>query len=94
MKYIMLITYSWDSDYVAVPCETENEAITWLNKYLDDEIEVIKTESEYEPKVVRHDEDLVELLYTEDNYVDSDTDVATYRVIEIGHGYRKEYWDK
>ena len=93
MKYVMLITYSWDSDYVAVPCETEREAIDWLTKYLDDELGVIRDENEYEPIVKRYSDGLVDLMYEEDEiFVDSATDIATYRVIEIGYGFKKEYW--
>ena len=41
MKYVMLITYSWDRDYVAVPCNDDIEAMEWLNRYLDEEVKTI-----------------------------------------------------
>ena len=82
--YIMLITYSFDSDYVAVRCETEKEAIDKLNEYLNEEIETVEEESEYTPIVREHMDTLKELIYEEDEaYIDSNTDIAEYRVIEV-----------
>lgn len=82
-EYVMLITYSWDECYVAIRFETEDEAIKCLNEYLNEEITTIQTESEYEPVVRKHSDVLVELIYDEESYIDSNTDVAIYRVIEI-----------
>lgn len=93
MKYIMLITYSWDSDYIAVPCNDDIEAMEWLNRYLDEEVKTIREENEYEPTIIRHNDELVELMYDEELAIDSNTDVATYRVIEISNGFNKRYWD-
>jgi len=82
--FVMLITYSFDSDYVAVKCETEKEAIDKLNEYLDEEIKTVKEESEYTPIVIEHMDTLKELIYEEDEgYIDSGTDIAEYRVIEV-----------
>jgi hypothetical protein len=82
--FVMLITYSFDSDYVAVKCETEKEAIDKLNEYLDEEIKTVEEESEYTPVVREHMDTLKELIYEEDEaYIDSDTDIAEYRVIEV-----------
>ena len=88
MDYIMLITYSFDTDYVAKPCATEEEAIAELNKYLDKEVETVKTECEYMPIIIRYGESEVKLVYTDDKweYANEDIDTATYKVIEIGHG--------
>ena len=88
ITHIMLITYSFDSDYIAVPCTSKQEAINQLHKYLNKEVETVIHESEYEPIVREHLDTLVELIYTEDEgYVDSNTDITTYRIIEIGNGY-------
>lgn len=82
--YVMLITYSFDADYVAVRCETEKEAIDKLNEYLNEEIEIIKNESEYTPIVMEHMDTLKELIYEEaEEYIDSSSDIAEYRVIEV-----------
>lgn len=82
--FVMLITYSFDSDYVAVKCETEKEAIDKLNEYLDEEIKTVEKESEYTPVVREHMDTLKELIYEEDEAcIDSDTDIAEYRVIEV-----------
>ena len=96
-KFAMLITYSFDTDYVCVPCETEEEANRVLQKYLRDEIRIVKEEQGYTPQVVAFDETEVVLSYTkketfgkvdENNYVEHD--FATYKVIEIGHNYIKK----
>ena len=88
VKYIMLITYSFDSEYVAIPCETEDEAINWLNTYLKREVQTVIDESEYEPIVRDITETEKELIYEEDEvYVNSDSDIATYKVIEIGNNF-------
>lgn len=85
-KYIMVITYSWDTAYVAVPCNTYEDAVETLNSYLKEEIETIKEECEYEPIVWERTVDLKELVYEEsDLYIDSKTDVAEYRVIEVSN---------
>ena len=93
MKYIMLITYLWNRDYVAIPCNDDIEAMEWLNRYLYDEVKTIREEHEIEPTVIRLDDKLVELLYDEELEIDSNTSVATYRVIKIGNGFNKRYWD-
>ena len=88
MNYLMLITYSFDTDYIAKPCATEDEAIAELNKYLDKEIATVKKECEYDPIVERYGETEIELIYTDNiwNYAEGEADTATYKVIEIGHG--------
>ena len=79
--YIMLITYNWDVNYVSKSFYSEEEAIDFMNKLLEEEVELVKKENEYEPKVVRHFDNYVELIYDEEQYVDSSSDIATYRVI-------------
>ena len=77
----MLIEYSFDLDYVAVPCSSEREAIKIRDEYIYKEIEEERNTIGYTPIVRRYEDDLtVDLVYSHD-------DVATYRVIEIGHNY-------
>ncbi len=92
-KYLMLITYSFDTEYVAVPCDTEEEAIKVLNKYLDEEIRTVIEESDYAPTVREFDETEKELSYESEAELINmsakellNVDKATYKVIEIGHG--------
>lgn len=82
--YVALITYNWDTDYVSKSFYSEEEAIEFMNKLLDEEVELVKKENEYEPKVIRHQDNYVELIYEEEQYIDSDSnsDIATYRVIK------------
>jgi hypothetical protein len=88
-KYIMLITYSFDSDYVAVPCKTEAEAIDWMNTYINHEIQTVTSQDGYAPIVREHSETENELIYERDEaYIDSDSSWASYKVIEIGNGFR------
>ena len=63
--YIFTITYNFDGDYVAKECDTYEEALKMLNNYLTEEIETVKTESEYEPSVLKWNEDDVTLVYAE-----------------------------
>ena len=90
-NFIMLITYNFTSDYVSIPCKTEEEAVLWLHKFLDEEIATIKEEQGYDPVVKTLCDSgaftEIKLLYIDDEaYFDACTDVATYRVIEIKHG--------
>lgn len=86
-KYVMLLTYNFTTDYSAVPCETEEEAIKVMHKWIDAEIETVKTECGYEPVVKEYSDDEMVIAYTDDElYFDLYTDAATYKVIEIGHG--------
>lgn len=93
-KYILTITYNFDADYIIKSFNTENEAIKTLNKYLQDEIETVKDECEYEPSVIRWD-DLgtnITLVYA-DGYTDDPLEVASriyakedyaeYRIFEV-----------
>jgi predicted RNase H-like HicB family nuclease len=86
-NYIMLITYSFDGDYVSVPCETEEEAIQKMNEYLKEEVETVIKESEYIPIVKRYDDSLEAELFYIDNemYIDTNTDIGRYKVIKIDH---------
>ena len=88
MSYLMLITYSFDSNYVAIPCSTESDSRAVLEKYLKEEILTVINESEYEPIVRRYDDvNIVELIYESDEtLIDNATDIATYRIIELEHG--------
>ncbi len=49
--YIFSITYNFDGDYVAKKCSTYKEAVKMLNDFLKEEIQTIRTESEYNPCV-------------------------------------------
>ncbi len=89
-KYIMLITYSFDTDYIAIPCNTEEEAKEWLEKYLHEEILTIKNENEYEPIVKRNTDNDVELIYEEEGDLISDSsDRSYYKIIKPGNGFNK-----
>ena len=49
MKCLMLVTYSFNQNYIAVPCESEYEAQEFIKKYIDEEIEKVKKEYHYTP---------------------------------------------
>lgn len=42
MKCLMLVTYSFNQDYIAVPCESEYEAQECIKKYINKEFEKVK----------------------------------------------------
>ena len=90
--FVMLITYSFDTDYVSVPCETEEEALCVLHQYMQDEIKLVKRERGYTPVVIEMDETEFILSYEDEensgevnaqNY--TDRDYASYKVIEVRH---------
>ena len=82
--YIVLVTVSFDSSYFAVKCNTEKEAIDKLNEYIEEEIKTVKEERNYTPIVRNFGDTLKELVYEEHEFlVDSSSDVAEYRVIEV-----------
>lgn len=43
-EYIVVITYNFDTDFVAVKCKTYEEAVEKLNELLNEEIETVKRE--------------------------------------------------
>lgn len=87
--YILAITYNFDGEYIAKKCKTYEDAIKMLNDYLEEEVRIVKTESEYKPSVLRWEEDDVTLVYasgytkeeTNRNYATEDC--AYYRVFEV-----------
>lgn len=87
--YILAITYNFDGGYVAKKYETYEDAIKMLNDYLEEEVRIVKTESEYEPSVLRWEEDDVTLVYAsgytkeEMNRNYATEDCAYYRVFEV-----------
>lgn len=90
--YIFSITYNFDGDYVAKKCNTYEEAVRLLNEYLEEEIQTIKKECEYDPSVLQWDEDDVTLVYAEGYTTDArenqngnyaTEDCAYYRVFEV-----------
>lgn len=90
-RYIMLITYSFDTEYVSVPCDTEEEAVAKLCEYLIEERGIIERKFGYTPVIRKHTDTEVELFYVDNlDYVNPDTDIATYKVIEIDHCVRPE----
>jgi len=87
--YVLAITYNFDGGYVAKKCETYEDAMKLLNDYLEEEIRIVKTESEYEPSVLRWEEDDVTLVYAsgytkeEMNRNDAIEDCVYYKILEI-----------
>ena len=96
MNYELLITYSFDADYVSVPCETEDEAIEAMKEDIRRERAIIKEEHGYVPKVLNISETEKYLVYCPEDEnpetVDVDDwksylteDFTVYMVIETGH---------
>ena len=87
--YVLAITYNFDGGYVAKKCETYEDAIKLLNDYLEEEVRIVKTESEYEPSVLKWEEDDVTLVYAsgytkeEMNRNDTIEDCVYYKILEI-----------
>lgn len=91
-EYIVVITYNFDTDFIAIKCKTYEEAVEKLNELLNEEIETVKRENEYAPSVLRFTDDDVTLVYGSGytlNYIKGKSiryyllqDCAFYKVIE------------
>lgn len=93
MNYIMLITYSFDCEYFAIPCKTEEEAILMMDEYLNLEVYTVERESGYSPTVLINDETEKVICYTplsvdHDDY--HDYDYAVYKVIDVYHNTERK----
>lgn len=91
-EYIVVITYNFDTDFVAVKCKTYEEAVEKLNELLNEEIETVKRENEYTPSVLRFTDDDVTLVYESGYTLDLKNvstreyflqDCAFYKIIEV-----------
>lgn len=92
-EYIVVIIYNFDTDFVAEKCKTYEEAVEKLNELLNEEIEIVKRESEYTPSVLRFTDDDVTLVYGSGytlNYMREKSiryyllqDCAFYKIIEV-----------
>lgn len=82
--YIVTITYSFDTDYIAKKCDTYEEAIKILNEHLYEEIKTVQRESEYTPSVIVNTEDDITLVYAENQTEDFRTeDCSYYKIFEV-----------
>ncbi|MCR4653821.1 MAG: hypothetical protein K5744_09045 [Eubacterium sp.] len=92
-NYLMLVTFSFDSDYIAVPCKTVTQAIDWMNAHIEREVSLTLSKDGYEPIVREIHEWAKELIYEEsEECVDSKSDIINYTVIEIGRCYDPELY--
>ena len=91
-EYIVVITYNFDTDFVAIKCKTYEEAVEKLNELLNEEIEIVKRENEHTPSVLRFADDDVILVYESGYTLDLKNvstreyllqDCALYKVIEV-----------
>ena len=88
-KYIITITYNFDTDYFVKKCPTRTSALNVLKNLLEKEIETVKSECEYTPSVITFCDDDIILVYAE-GYTANDKDrsflqedCAFYRIFEI-----------
>lgn len=87
-NFIFSITYNFDSAYICRLFNTEQKAIECLKKYLEEEIKIVRKESEYEPSVLKDNDTEITLIYEEnalmyDEYGNRTTyDMAFYKVME------------
>lgn len=91
-EYIFTITYNFDNDYIIKKCNTYSEAINLLNRYLEEEIEIVKREREYTPSILKWEDDDITLVYEEGystkpsenkNRSYETEDCAYYRIFEV-----------
>ena len=82
---MFLITYSFDSDYVAHICENREQAEKIREYYLQEEIKTLEEEQEYTPAVDKTDPDCWIMFYDHEGSTDEDPDTADYRIIDGTH---------
>ena len=89
--YTMLILYSFDSDYVSVPCDSFDEGLKIMNYCIEKEKHIVETESEYHPTILELATGEKIFSYTDSEFYDirpdnyHEHDYALYKVIEINH---------
>lgn len=87
--YIFTITYNFDGDKIVKKCNTYEEAVKMLNDFLKEEVQIIRTESGYNPCVLDWEEDDVTLVYAEGYSKDDENmnygveDCAYYKIFEV-----------
>ena len=88
-QYVFTITYNFDEGSIAELCKTHAEATKKLRKYLNDEVNTIRTEHGIEPSVLEWSEDNIELVYAAGYEKTADSrkyeleDCAYYRIFEV-----------
>ena len=95
-NYVLSITYSFDTDYLAVPCHSYEEAKEWMQRYLAAEVETVKEESEYQPSVIALSDDETVLVYEKsvDGSHYKEFEYATYKIMELGNGHNPDRFKK
>lgn len=63
--YIFNVTFNFDGEYIAKKFDTYDEALAGLNNFLKEEVKMVVTDCEYNPSVLRWDDDDVTLVYAE-----------------------------
>lgn len=86
--YVFTITYNFDTDAVVKKCDTYYEALQMLKDYLENEVQNIRYEKEYEPSVLDWSAHDVTLVYAEGYDTDCGNeygveDCAYYRIFEV-----------
>ena len=63
--YVFNVTFNYDGEYIAKKFDTYDEALAELNGFLEEEVKMVVTECEYNPSVLKWDDDDVTLVYAE-----------------------------
>ena len=93
LNFLMTVTYSWDTAYIAVPCKDYCEALSWLLQYLNAEIDRVKSEHEYSPMVLEDHDDKILVYATKQQYkADKESDYheynhIRYKIFKPGRGH-------
>ena len=83
-KFILTITYSFDTDYYTKSFNNEEDAIKELNKILDKEVTTTKKEFGFTPSIIKYSDIDVALIYEQDCQEDYFTNDRTYyKVFEV-----------
>ena len=82
MKYTLLITYNFDSDYYIRQFDSFSAAIIRMNELLNTKIQTIRRESEYEPCVKEYGKTDICLTYAPKEELEEKNAKAFYRIYE------------
>lgn len=92
-KYVFILTYNFDSSIFVESFESMEEAEERLKAVLDEELDTVKRECEYEPTVIIQDSHDLELIYATKEQWDEAVnagrgqqrvfDAARYFIVEI-----------
>lgn len=89
MKCLMLVTYSNSQEYIAIPCNSEEDAKSYIDKYIHTGAKDVLNTYHYDPVIYNETDDDVTLFYAPKGKINLDTEFMNCKIIIPGHGCLK-----